>query len=77
MKGILIFTILSFILVTPLISFSLEPIDGGKRNLELIAQIKNESLKIQRMPASVEPNCKDEDDCLESREVKSTSSKRD
>ncbi len=74
MKEIRIILFISFFLLTPLISFSLEPIDGGKRNPELVAQIKSESFQMNRMPAShTIDNCKDEQNCLESREVKPTS----
>ncbi len=45
MRDILKITILS-LTFSPLISFSLEPVQGGKLNLELIAKIKQENLLI-------------------------------
>jgi len=77
MREIRKFLFISFILTIPLISFSLEPIDGGKRNPELIAQIKNESEQMQRLPAASTIGCEDQNNCLESKEVKHTSSSND
>ncbi len=55
MKSILRISIL-FSLMNPLISFSLEPILGGKINKELIAKVQSENLKLKsnRMPASLD-----------------------